>query len=317
MTAPENQNPSTNDMVNQGAKPTKASGAVSAFVMKLDQVVNDPATDDVITWKRGPDGALVEPHSLVVLDKSKFSETVMPQYFRGSKYCSFIRQLNAYDFSHVGVVNGADPPAFTHPFFRQDDRSLLSRIERRKQDKRSRTTQPDDVKTVKKVEDKIVESYAPTSARRLGDNESARYIEAVQAIRDMLASAQMFGMTHLFMERVKEFLHVERKDFSDLQDGDVLQLLDNIILGKTTDAHVVATVPASPDDPSSATSTTTSSVDDGDDIHHRRHDNIVLHHGNDLHSRVKLENDGDDDDDDGFLDFDVDELEELLADHNL
>ncbi|KAF0714283.1 hypothetical protein AaE_011615, partial [Aphanomyces astaci] len=273
MTAPENQNPSTNDMVNQGAKPTKASGAVSAFVMKLDQVVNDPATgmvlartkDDVITWKRGPDGALVEPHSLVVLDKSKFSETVMPQYFRGSKYCSFIRQLNAYDFSHVGVVNGADPPAFTHPFFRQDDRSLLSRIEvhastslvRRKQDKRSRTTQPDDVKTVKKVEHKIVESYAPTSARRLGDNESARYIEAVQAIRDMLASAQMFGMTHLFMERVKEFLHVERKDFSDLQDGDVLQLLDNIILGKTTHAHVVATVPASPDDPSSATSTTT------------------------------------------------------------
>ncbi|RHY65221.1 hypothetical protein DYB30_011881 [Aphanomyces astaci] len=240
----------------------------------------------------------------------------MPQYFRGSKYCSFIRQLNgtftlkvpslltshaAYDFSHVGVVNGADPPAFTHPFFRQDDRSLLSRIERRKQDKRSRTTQPDDVKTVKKVEDKIVESYAPTSARRLGDNESARYIEAVQAIRDMLASG--------------EFLHVERKDFSDLQDGDVLQLLDNIILGKTTDAHVVATVPASPDDPSSATSTTTSSVDDGDDIHHRHHENIVLHHGNDLHSRVKLENDGDDDDDDGFLDFD--ELEELLADHNL
>ncbi|KAF0705891.1 hypothetical protein As57867_006871, partial [Aphanomyces stellatus] len=230
-----------------------AKGAVSAFVMKLDQVVNDPSTDDVITWKRAPDGTLVEPHSLVVLDKTKFSDVVMPQYFRGSKYCSFIRQLNAYDFSHVGVVNGSDPPAFTHPYFRQDDRSLLSKIERRKQDKRSRATQPDDVKTVKKVEDKIVESYGPSS--RLDEKDTTKYIQAVQTIRDMLSSAQMFGMTHLFMERVKEFLQLERKDFSDVKDEEVLSILDGIIRAGSPSEKPVS---------SPTTSTTTTTTDDDD-----------------------------------------------------
>ncbi|KAF0705888.1 Aste57867_6896 [Aphanomyces stellatus] len=96
--------------------------------MKLDLVVNDPSTDDVITWKRALDGTLVEPHSIVILDKAKFSTVVMPQYFRGFQYSSFIRQLNAYDFTTV-VEGGLDPPVYTHPYFRQDDRSLLFMIE--------------------------------------------------------------------------------------------------------------------------------------------------------------------------------------------
>ncbi|KAH9085367.1 hypothetical protein Ae201684P_005076 [Aphanomyces euteiches] len=291
----------TSEMVNHGAKNAKGN-AVSAFVMKLDQVVNDPATDDVITWKKSPDGKLVEPHCVVVLDKERFSEEVMPQYFRGSKYCSFIRQLNAYDFSHVGVVNSSDPPAFTHPYFRKDDRSLLSKIE---QDKRSRSTQPEDIKTVKKVEDKIVESYGPTS--RLDDKDVTKYVEALQAIRDMLASAQMFGMTHLFMERVKEFLRIERKDFTDIQDENVLEILDNLIR-----THSGEPSPA----PSTASTASTSSLSEDDEktspVTVKTADPLnfeqSLHHTYVPHPLPT---------EDDFIGFDVDELQELLAEHIL
>ncbi|RHY31668.1 hypothetical protein DYB32_003265 [Aphanomyces invadans] len=129
----------------------------------------------------------------------------------------------------------------------------------------------------------------------------------------------MFGMTHLFLERVKEFLHVERKEFSELQDGEVLQLLDNIIQGNPSKS---AQAPESPV-PSSAASTTTSSIDGDDASRHLAASDHTPHcfvSTIDLHSEIKVESDGTpahDDDDDVLLEFDVDELEDLLAVHNL
>ncbi|OQS06848.1 hypothetical protein THRCLA_01120 [Thraustotheca clavata] len=203
---------------NAGKEPTRA--AVSAFIMKLETVVNDPSTDDIITWKRNVDGSLYEPNCLVVLDKTRFSEDVMPQYFRGSKYCSFIRQLNAYDFSHVGVVNGTDPPMFTHPYFQKDKPELLHKIERRKQDKRTRNATPqEEPKAAKKVDQESGKSACL-------DHFKENYSRAVTTIRDMLQAAELAGMGYVVVEYAKTFLATQ--GIIVLSDDDVLFHLETL-----------------------------------------------------------------------------------------
>ncbi|OQR94177.1 hypothetical protein ACHHYP_01637 [Achlya hypogyna] len=226
------------------AKETKA--AVSAFIMKLEAVVNDPSTDDIITWKRNLDGSLYEPNCLVVLDKTRFAEDIMPQYFRGSKYCSFIRQLNAYDFSHVGVVNGTDPPMFTHQYFQKDKPALLHKIERRKQDKRTRVAAPqEDTKVVKK---------ADSSQSACLDYYKDNYARSVTTIRDMLQAAELAGMGYVVVEYAKSFLATQ--GIIVLSDDDVLFHLETLT---KTSASYFATTVDTPATPASSVSTASTS----------------------------------------------------------
>ncbi|KDO33647.1 hypothetical protein SPRG_19264 [Saprolegnia parasitica CBS 223.65] len=229
----------------------EAKAAVSAFIMKLETVVNDPSTDDIITWKRNPDGSLYEPNCLVVLDKTRFSEDIMPQYFRGSKYCSFIRQLNAYDFSHVGVVNGTDPPMFTHPYFQKDNPSLLHKIERRKQDKRTRATAPqEDTKVVKKVD---------SSQSACVDYYKENLVHAVTAIRDMVQAAELAGMGYVLVEYAKTFLATQ--GIIVLSDDDVLYHLET--LTKTSASYATTTPSSNEVPPTPASNASTESVSSG------------------------------------------------------
>uniref|UniRef100_A0A0D9X8S6 HSF-type DNA-binding domain-containing protein n=1 Tax=Leersia perrieri TaxID=77586 RepID=A0A0D9X8S6_9ORYZ len=132
----------------------KAAAAVPApFLTKTYQLVNDPATDHVVSWGDDAGGG-----SFVVWRPPEFARDILPNYFKHSNFSSFVRQLNTYvriitnmyvllrDYVHA--INGASPDAlrrmqgfrkivperweFANEFFRKGEKQLLCEIHRRK-----------------------------------------------------------------------------------------------------------------------------------------------------------------------------------------
>lgn len=59
------------------------------FLNKTFDVVDDPATNHMVSWSRG--GA-----SFVVWDPHAFSTSLLPRCFKHNNFSSFVRQLNTY-----------------------------------------------------------------------------------------------------------------------------------------------------------------------------------------------------------------------------
>ncbi|POO02086.1 Heat shock transcription factor [Trema orientale] len=59
------------------------------FLNKTYEIVEDPATNDVVSWSRGN-------NSFVVWDPQNFAMTLLPRYFKHNNFSSFVRQLNTY-----------------------------------------------------------------------------------------------------------------------------------------------------------------------------------------------------------------------------
>ncbi|KAF8185022.1 hypothetical protein K438DRAFT_1723885 [Mycena galopus ATCC 62051] len=106
---------------------------IPAFLDKLYRMVDDPNTDEYIKWSDSGD-------SFLVVDQVKFSEEVLPQWFKHKNFPSFVRQLNMYGFHKIphlqqGVLKSkADSEHwnFVHPNFRRDQHDLLCYIQRKK-----------------------------------------------------------------------------------------------------------------------------------------------------------------------------------------
>lgn len=59
------------------------------FLLKTYMMVEDPATDDVISWN-------AEGTAFVVWQPAEFARDLLPTLFKHSNFSSFIRQLNTY-----------------------------------------------------------------------------------------------------------------------------------------------------------------------------------------------------------------------------
>lgn len=89
------------------------------FPHQLHDILSNESHSNIITW-------LPHGKAFVVLDKKKFTETVSPNYFKETKYESFTRKLNRWNF--VRISKGPYAGAFEHEYFLRDDVPKCSKI---------------------------------------------------------------------------------------------------------------------------------------------------------------------------------------------
>jgi hypothetical protein len=108
-------------------KQGRRGGAAEPFPQKLHRMLAD--------LERLPGGADVAsflPHgrAFSIHNPKKFVSEIMPGYFRMSRFSSFQRQLNLYDFKRI--TEGRDKGAYYHEFFLDGRLALCSQMKRTK-----------------------------------------------------------------------------------------------------------------------------------------------------------------------------------------
>ncbi|XAR68502.1 hypothetical protein NMG60_11003641 [Bertholletia excelsa] len=91
------------------------------FLMKTYMLVEDPATDKVISWNKDGTG-------FVVWQPAEFARDLLPTLFKHSNFSSFVRQLNTYGFRKVATNRWE----FCNDMFQKGKRDQLYEIRRRK-----------------------------------------------------------------------------------------------------------------------------------------------------------------------------------------
>ncbi|KAJ2803062.1 Heat shock transcription factor, partial [Coemansia helicoidea] len=123
-----------NELVPRRARNLHRNIAVTPFLNKLYNIVDDSASDDLIRWS-------AEGNSFVVVRHEDFAKEVLPHFFKHNNFSSFVRQLNMYGFhkvphlQHGGLI--ADSPdaecwEFSNEHFQRGKPDLLHYIHRKK-----------------------------------------------------------------------------------------------------------------------------------------------------------------------------------------
>lgn len=91
------------------------------FLLKTYMLVEDPASDEVISWN--DDGT-----AFVVWQPAEFARDLLPTLFKHSNFSSFVRQLNTYGFRKVATTRWE----FSNEKFMKGGKDQLCEIRRRK-----------------------------------------------------------------------------------------------------------------------------------------------------------------------------------------
>ncbi|KAL5230813.1 hypothetical protein ABZP36_029589 [Zizania latifolia] len=122
------------EMMSDATRHKVAAAAPAPFLSKTYQLVDDPATDHVVSWGDADadvddgDGAGAGASSFVVWRPPEFARDILPKYFKHCNFSSFVRQLNTYGFRKVVPERWE----FANEFFRKGQKQLLCEIHRRK-----------------------------------------------------------------------------------------------------------------------------------------------------------------------------------------
>ncbi|XP_018353743.1 PREDICTED: heat shock factor protein 1 isoform X2 [Trachymyrmex septentrionalis] len=103
---------------------------VPAFLAKLWKMVEDPDTNNLISWS--PSG-----NTFLIKNQSVFTSKLLPHYYKHNNMASFIRQLNMYGFHKIASVElgglkcDKDEIEFAHQYFCKGSPHLVENIKRK------------------------------------------------------------------------------------------------------------------------------------------------------------------------------------------
>lgn len=114
-----------------------AGAVIPAFLKKTYDILESDENSDYIAWDdTGASIIIIEVRETLLfksmphgVQPERFSNVVLPQYFKHSNYASFVRQLNMYGFHKES--NDPNSRQFRHPLFRRGRRDLLPQIKRK------------------------------------------------------------------------------------------------------------------------------------------------------------------------------------------
>jgi len=128
----------------------------NSFPVKLHWILSNPEFESIISW-------LPHGRSWRVLQPEVFTKEVIPLYFRHTRFPSFMRQVNGWNFRRVSEGSGEN--SYCHELFRKDAPLLCLRMRRINQPTKATDSQTCNLRESLKSESKVKLSLSPNSSK--------------------------------------------------------------------------------------------------------------------------------------------------------
>ncbi|KAJ8755544.1 hypothetical protein K2173_022123 [Erythroxylum novogranatense] len=185
------------------------------FLLKTYMLVDDPATDHVISWNG-------EGTGFVVWQPSDFARDLLPTLFKHSNFSSFVRQLNTYGFRKVTTSRWE----FCNDMFQKGKRELLCQIRRRRawsnKQQQNSNKQPLMIQPNTPQEDLIVddEDQRSSSTSSSSDHQYNTLVHENKRLKkeNGVLNSELYSMKRKckeLLDLVAKYAHLENEDDDD------------------------------------------------------------------------------------------------------